>query len=226
MSRREVTLVRATISGFLVVSALAAVAGCSSSTTSSDKSGSDPGVDAGGGESAAAADSGASGNQDSATSVDANVTPPLDAGSGDLGSATLTGLPAGAVPRDATAFNKAGKLTIKITDYVGACALESANNAHKKNSTYLEIYLGTYPGTAGSFTVGSTVDVEGWKRDATCQGTGTPATAGNVTVATLTASEITGTLSVTLGGTTIAGSFRAPVCEGGAVVGTGGACVP
>ena len=154
---------------------------------------------------------------------------PADAGgdaTASVGSATLSGTTFGKVPKDAISFNKEGSLTIKITDYANACVLEQENNAHKENSAYLEFYLSQYPGMPGSLAIGAANSVTYWTRDATCSGTSANASSGTVTLTTVTQTEVTGSFSLSFGTSQLTGTFVAPVCGGGALVGSGGACVP
>ena len=194
---------------------LALVAGCSGNAAGGGSTQSDAG---GGGEGGAPVD--ADGGQS-----------PADAG-GDgsvgasVGSATLSGTTFGKIPKDAISFNKEGSLTIKITDYSDACVLEQENNAHKENSAYLEFYLSQYPGMPGSLAIGAANSVTYWTRTATCSGTSVNASSGTVTLTTVTQTEVTGSFSLSFGTSQLTGTFVAPVCGGGVLVGSGGACVP
>lgn len=158
--------------------------------------------------------------------------------SSEPAGATFVGTFEGAHPVavDAIAFNKQGLLTLKLTDYAGACELEEMNNAHKQSSHYLEIYLGSsYPGQIGTFAIDKTAtdgtDARYYTRDATCAGDDEGATIGSITISSITADQVVGSFDLTFATSTAAtdhvtGTFRADVCGGGMVVGSGGACVP
>jgi hypothetical protein len=141
-------------------------------------------------------------------------------------SGTLGGQPL--LAKDAIAFNKNSRLTLKITDYEGACALEENGNAHKQNSHYLELYLDAYPGTATAHTIGSPTQIGAqiFTRDGTCSGPVAIASGGTVTVTSVTTSDVVGTFNLAFPEGPVTGTFKAPICNAGALVGSGGPCVP
>ena len=165
--------------------------------------------------------------------VDASAPTEKDSGTGARTSAapatisgTLGGKPL--LAKDAIAFNKKSFLTLKITDYEGACALQENGNAHKQSSRYLELYLDAYPGMSMTHTVGSPAQTGAQiiTRDGTCGGPVAVASGGTVTVTSITTSDVVGTFNLVFPEGPVTGTFKAPICNGGALVGSGGPCVP
>lgn len=126
-------------------------------------------------------------------------------------------------------------LTVKITDYLGACGLAMANDSHKANASYLKLevkQLSASPIGPGTYPIESSTDAgtNGYAEasfkiyDAACAVTSTKASAGSITIGAASASEVTGTFQLTIGADVVSGSFTAPVCAGAS--GSGTACVP
>ena len=168
-------------------------------------------------------DSGSSPTPDAAT----------DSGTGTTlapGTATVTGSIPGftlPVPKDVITFNQDGFLTIRITDYANSCPLLTADDEHKQNSKYLQLYLDAYPGVPATHTVdGNTYSAIFFTRDATCSSTRTTATGGTVSITSVTAAGVLGSFDLTFAGGDVKGTFNAPVCNSGLPEGSGGACVP
>jgi hypothetical protein len=158
----------------------------------------------------------------------------IDAGANDAGtgwSASFTGSVGAITPviADAIAFNEEGYLTIKLTSYAGACTYEDADDEHLADSTYLELYLDTYPGAVGTLPIGTvdgtTAQAIYWQRDATCDDTQTRATSGSVTISAVGATTVAGSVALVFGGASYSGSFVAEICGTGAPTGSGGACI-
>jgi hypothetical protein len=150
-------------------------------------------------------------------------------GGGGSGSTQFSGPISGQTfnVADSIAFDDSSssraELELKITDYAGACSTLMNNDSHKGNGNEIKVELRSIgsPVAVGDFTFVSPAPTSGtWLNvfelrhyDGTCNETTVAmATAGTISLKTLTATQATGTFNVTIGGSQITGSFTTSMC--------------
>ncbi len=181
-----------------------------------------------------AADGGAPFDAKLSDSAPNDTAPPSDAGDADAaahGSATLSGpVPGGMFnPVDAVAYDvrwvgpdggMAGGAAVFITQYTPACGGVDAMN---RSFLWINLYTpspslapGTYPIVySGQLTSGgAAADLTIATLDPSTCGVSAPfqAASGSVTLASVTAASIDGSLTVPLEGGALTGTFHAPYC--------------
>jgi hypothetical protein len=149
------------------------------------------------------------------------------------GSGTAMGTVAGntLTVRDAYSYDEsyatggqAVRIAIKLADFTSACGLQQMNDSHKASSQYLKLAVTLEGATdipTGTYMIGSLPNAtppqlnqgDLKQESATCSPTDEGATGGSITIATKSASGVTGSYMLTFtGGETLSGTFDAPTC--------------
>ncbi len=112
-------------------------------------------------------------------------------------------------PMDAVAYFPGN---ISIVDFAGLCA--RGLSEAKPGATYLNVFLGNgfALGTVNVGATGATVNVQTLVVDSQCNSMGENASAGSVTLTTVTPDSVSGTFDFTFPSGKLTGSFSAAMC--------------
>jgi hypothetical protein len=118
------------------------------------------------------------------------------------------------VANDQIVFGEGDEYEIKILNYSGACSIEQADDSHVSGSEYIELDF-SEPIAVGTYSVGGDLLIELHQRNGTCDlATDASATAGTVTITSVSSVGVQGNFSADIPGYgTVASTISASFCD-------------